>query len=127
MMRPEWIRNQWIVVPVVLAAGTGLWNLYVMAHAGGRIEGRVVDASEQPVAGAEVLLLERGFVAHNEKAKVKSDAVGLFRFDGNQSHALQLEAQAPGLGRSDRQIVRLWFRAQNTRVAEPLRLPGRQP
>ncbi len=62
-----------------------------------------------------------------KRRKTKSDAGGLFRFDGNQSHALQLEAQAPGLGRSDRQVVRLWFRAQDTSVAEPLRLPGRQP
>jgi hypothetical protein len=34
---------------------------------------------------------------------------------------VQLEAEAAGLGRSDRRIVRLMFAAQDTRLAEPLR------
>jgi hypothetical protein len=127
MTVPSWIRSRWVVLPALLGATAVLWNLYVAVHAGGRIEGRVVDAAGRPVAGASVLLFERGFVAHNEKARTRSDEAGIFRFSGNQNHSLQIEAEAPGLGRSERQLVRLWFRAQDTKLNEPLRLGGRLP
>ena len=57
----------------------------------------------------------------------RTDSAGRFRFFGNDNHSLQLEAETAGLGRSDRRVVRLWFRAQNVTLAEPLRLGGKQP
>ena len=50
-----------------------------------------------------------------------------FSFSGNDNHSLQLEAEAAALGRSKRRVVRLWFRAQNVHLAEPLRFAGRLP
>jgi Carboxypeptidase regulatory-like domain len=120
-----WARSRWVYVPVVLATIVTLWNAYVVLHASGEIAGQVVDAAGRPVAGATVLLFERGFVAHTEKTRTKTDAAGSFRFVDNQSHALQLEAEAPGLGRSDRHVVRLWFRAQDRQLRDPLRLQRR--
>ncbi len=79
------------------------------------------DAAGQPVNGASVLLFERGFVTHQERGRATSDAQGVFRFADNRSHSIQLEAEAPGRGRTDRRIVRLWFAAQDVQIAEPLR------
>jgi hypothetical protein len=95
------------------------------SNAGGTVDGRVVDAAGQPVPDASVILLERHFVMHNERQRTRSDDGGYFHFSGNDNHSLQLEAEATGLGRSERRVVRLWFRAQNVRLTEPLRLPIR--
>lgn len=124
---PAWARSRWTIVPGVLAIGIVGWNLYVSAHNSGLVEGLVVDAAGRPVAGATVILFDRGFVTHTEKARTAADAQGRFRFPRNDNHSLQLEASADGLGKSDRRIVRLWFRAQDARLAEPLRLSGARP
>jgi hypothetical protein len=116
--------SRWVIVPGVMALSLMIWLGYVATHDHGVIEGRVIDAAGRPVAGASVLLFERGFVTHQEKSRATSDAEGKFRFDDNRSHSVQLEAEAPGLGRSDRRIVRLMFAAQDTRLAEPLRFPS---
>jgi len=97
------------------------WVAYVGSHNHGIVEGRVVDAAGQPVAGASVQLFERGFVTHQERGRTTSDAQGAFRFTDNRSHSIQLEAAAPGLGRTERRILRLWFAAQDAKIAEPLR------
>ena len=89
--------------------------------------GRSSTQAGGPVADATVILLERHFVMHNERQRTRTDAAGRFRFAGNDNHSLQLEAEAAGLGRSERRVVRLWFRAQNVRLAEPLRLAARLP
>ena len=73
------------------------------------------------MGGASVMLFERGFVTHQERGRAPSDAYGAFRFTDNRSHSIQLEAEAPGLGRSERRIVRLWFAAQDVKLVEPLR------
>jgi hypothetical protein len=67
------------------------------------------------------MLFERGFVTHQERGRATSDADGAFRFTDNRSHSIQLEAEAPGLGRSERRVVRLWFAAQDVKLVEPLR------
>jgi hypothetical protein len=115
------LTSRWVIVPGLMALALLIWLPYVSTHNHGVIEGRVVDAAGRPVAGATVLLFERGFVTHQEKGRTTSDPEGRFRFDDNRSHSVQLEADAPGLGRSDRRIVRLMFAAQDTRIAEPLR------
>lgn len=111
-------------MPGFLALGVAFWNLYVAVHNNGFVEGAVVDVRGQAVAGATVLLFERGFVTHQERNRVVTDASGAFRFTDNRSHSIQLEAEAPGLGRSERRVVRLWFRSQDARLTEPLRLPA---
>ena len=120
----SWITSRWVIVPGGMLLGTLAWLAYVGSHSGGLIEGRVVNAAGQPVAGASVLLFERGFVTHQEKARTTSNDAGEFRFVNNPSHSVQLEAVAPGLGRTERRVVRLWFAGQDTRLAEPLRFPA---
>ncbi|MEP7085574.1 MAG: carboxypeptidase-like regulatory domain-containing protein [Betaproteobacteria bacterium] len=117
----SWARSRWVIVPGIMLVVTLGWLVYVNAHDHGVIEGRVVDAAGQPVAGATVQLFERGFVTHQERGRATSDAQGAFRFGDNRSHSIQLEAEAPGLGRTDRRILRLWFAAQDAKLAEPLR------
>ena len=118
----SWLRSRWVIVPGAMFAFTLAWLAYVDRHSHGLVEGRVVDASGQPVAGAAVLMFERGFVTHQERGRVSTDAQGAFRFTDNRSHSIQLEATAPGFGRSDRRILRLWFAAQDAQLDEPLRL-----
>ncbi len=122
-MRP-WLSSRWVIVPGGMLLVTLAWLAYVGAHAHGRIEGQVVDATGKPVAGASVLLFERGFVTHQERGRVTSDTAGRFLFTDNRSHSVQLEATAPGLGRTDRRIVRLWFAAQDTTLELPLQFPA---
>ena len=117
------LNTRWVIVPGAIALAILFWLAYVGTHNNGVLEGRVIDAAGRPVAGANVLLFERGFVTHQEKGRATSDADGLFRFTDNRSHSVQLEAEAPGLGRTDRRIVRLWFAAQDVRLADPLRFP----
>lgn len=121
MSTRSWATSRWVIVPGAIAVVTLIWLAYVASHNNGIVEGRVVDAAGRPVSGASVLLLERGFVTHQERGRATSDAQGVFRFTDNRSHSIQLEAEAPGLGRTDRRIVRLWFAAQDMRIAEPLR------
>jgi len=116
--------SRFFIVPAVLIIGIGAWNLYVDAHAHGLLEGSVVDAAGKPVADATVILSVHDFVTQVEKARTQTDASGRFRFDDNSSHLIQLEAQDHAR-RSKRVTVRLWFRAQDRVVIEPLRLaPG---
>ncbi|MEO3475412.1 carboxypeptidase-like regulatory domain-containing protein [Roseomonas sp. CAU 1739] len=119
----RWLRSRWVLVPGGLLVTVALWNLYVAANAGGVVEGQVIDSSGAPVQGANVLLYERSFITNNERQRTITGPDGRFRFDGNGSHAVQLQAEGAG-GRSERLTVRLWFRAQNRRLEHPLRLPG---
>lgn len=116
-----WLRSRWVIVPGGMLLFTLAWLAYVGQHDHGLIEGRVVDAAGQPVAEATVLMFERGFVTHQERARATTDGAGRFRFTDNRSHSVQLEAAAPGLGRTERRIVRLWFAAQDTSLEAPLR------
>ena len=127
MTVPQALKNRWVVAPLMMAAMLLVWNGYIVLNDGGVVEGRVVDAAGRPVPDATVILLERNFVMHNERQRTTTDATGRFRFTGNDNHSLQLEAQTTGLGRSERRVVRLWVRAQNIVLAEPLRFAGRLP
>ncbi|MEO8135191.1 MAG: carboxypeptidase-like regulatory domain-containing protein [Betaproteobacteria bacterium] len=119
-----WLRSRWTIVPGGMAIFTLAWLAYVGGHNHGVVEGRVVDAAGQPVASATVTMYERGFVTHEQRGRASSAADGTFRFTDNRSHSIQLEAEAPGLGRTDRRILRLWFAAQDTTLDAPLRFPA---
>jgi hypothetical protein len=124
-MSLRWMRNRWVVVPGVLAVLISGWNLYVAANANGQIEGRVVDQAGQPVPGATVTLFNRSFITNEARARATTDALGRFRFEDNTSHAVQLQAEAPGHGRGERVTLRLWFRAQDVAMHDPLVLATR--
>ena len=115
-----WARNRWVVVPALLAIVIGAWNVHVAANANGVIEGRVVDAAGTPIAGATVTLFNRSFITSEARQTMLTDATGHFRITGNQSHAVQLGAEAPGFAPGPRRTVRLLFRAQDVTLAQPL-------
>ena len=116
------LSSRFVVVPTVIAVIVVVWNLYVVMHAHGLLEGRVIDAAGNPVTGATVTLFTHDFITQVEKTRTKTDAGGRFRFTGNDSHLIQLQAQA-GAASSPRVTIRLWFRAEDRTLSEPLRLP----
>ena len=116
---PPWINNRFIILGVSLVVLIGGWNVYVTAHAHGVVSGTVVDTAGRPLAGALVKLYQRDFVSQQEKARTMSEQDGRFRFDGNASHVVQLQAERDGV-RSPRATIRLWFRAQDTTLPAPL-------
>jgi hypothetical protein len=125
---PRWRRfliNRFVLVPTVIALLVLIWNLYVATHDSGIVRGRVVGPDGEPVTGAAVTLWARNFTTYVERARAVSDDSGRFMIAGNDSHDIQLAAEKAGLGRSPRVRVRLYFRAQEVRLSEPLRLaPG---
>ncbi len=113
-------RSRWVIVPAALLLIVLGWNFYVATHDGGLVEGAVVDGTGRPVQGAEIVLYARSFITNDERGRTRTGEDGAFRFTGNRDHALQLQADAPGLGRSERVTVRLLFRGENTTLAHPL-------
>ena len=116
--------NRFVLVPGAIVLAVALWNIYVATHNNGRLTGHVVDAAGQPVADATVSLWVFNFTTYEEKQRVKTDADGVFRFTNNPSHRIQISAEKPGVGRSQRLPVFLYFRAQDTTLDAPLRLAG---
>jgi hypothetical protein len=122
---PLWRRrllNRFVVVPGAIALAIVVWNLYVATHDNGLVEGRVVDTRGEPVADASVALWVLNFTTYVEKERTRTGPDGRFRFEGNGSHNIQLAAEKRGVGRSARVPVRLYFKAQDVRLREPLRL-----
>jgi hypothetical protein len=120
--RRRWLLNRFVLVAgalVVLAAG---WNAWVVTHNHGRVTGRVIDSGGKPVEGAEVRLWVFNFTTFAEHATTLTGADGSFAFTENPSHNIQLSAEKPGVGRSPRIPVRLYFRSEDVVVREPLRL-----
>jgi hypothetical protein len=123
--RPSWPRlllNRFVLVPALLLLVTAGWNAWVMTHDHGIVAGRVLDAGGMPVEGAEVKLWVFDFATFVVKASTTTKPDGSFRFDNNPSHNIQISAEKPGLGRSERISVRLYFRSVDIRLKEPLRL-----
>ena len=114
--------NRFVLVPGAIVLAVVLWNVYVATHNNGIVTGRVVDAAGHPVADATVGLWIFNFTTYEEKERVKTDADGVFRFTNNPSHKIQISAEKPGVGRSQRMPVFLYFRSQDTELANPLRL-----
>ncbi|HTR83414.1 MAG TPA: carboxypeptidase-like regulatory domain-containing protein [Reyranella sp.] len=114
--------NRFVLVPGVIALATLAWNLYVASHNHGLVTGRVIDAKGEPVADASVALWVYNFTTYQEQMHVKTDSAGNFRFTDNPSHRIQLSAEKPGVGRSERVPVFLYFRAEDFSLDAPLKL-----
>jgi hypothetical protein len=124
---PLWRRlaiNRFVLVPATIAVAIALWNGYVASHDHGIVVGRVVDAAGRPVPDAAVVLWVLNFTTYVEKTRVTTDSGGRFVITNNDSHNIRLAAEKPGVGRSARVPVRLYFRAQDIELNEPLILSG---
>jgi Carboxypeptidase regulatory-like domain len=124
---PLWWRlviNRFVLVPATIAVAVLLWNVYVSTHNHGAVAGRVVDAAGRPVPDATVVLWVLNFTTYVEKTRATTDSAGRFVITDNDSHNIRLAAEKPGVGRSARMPVRLYFRAQDIELREPLMLSG---
>jgi len=127
---PLWrklVLNRFVLVLGVAAVLVLAWNVYVSMHNHGRVSGRVVDASGRPVPGATVVLWVLNFTTYVEKTRATTDVEGRFLIGDNDSHNIRLAAEKPGVGRSARVPVRLYFRAEDIDLSgQPLVLsvPG---
>jgi Carboxypeptidase regulatory-like domain len=119
------LRNRFVWVPLLLVVLIGGWNAWVFTHDHGIIAGRVVDADGKPVGGATVRLWVFNFTTFVEKASTTTAADGSFRFTGNPSHNIQISADRPDAGRSERISVRLYFASEDRELKQPLRLEKR--
>jgi hypothetical protein len=116
----RWVLNRFVLVPAAIAVAVLLWNVYVSMHNHGVVAGRVVDAAGKPVAGATVVLWVLNFTTYVEKTRATTDDAGRFVITDNDSHNIRLAAEKPGVGRSKRTPVRLYFRAEDIELNEPL-------
>jgi hypothetical protein len=122
----RWLRNRFVWVPLLLLVLMVGWNGWVATHNHGIVSGHVVDADGKPVGGATVRLWVFNFTTFVETATTTTQPDGSFRFTGNPSHNIQISADKPGAGRSDRISVRLYFASEDRALARPVRLekPG---
>ena len=123
--RPDWkgwLLNRFVLVPVALMVVALAWNAFVMTHNHGIVAGRVLDASGAPVEGADVQLWVFNFATFSVKASTTTKTDGSFEFTNNPSHNIQVSAEKPGVGRSARISVRLYFQSEDFHLKEPLRL-----
>ena len=116
------LRNRFVAVPLAIAVVVGAWNVYVAQHDDGIVRGEVVGPDGRAVAGATVSMMEQNFTTNSDRGKTLTRADGSFEFTDNRSHNIQLRAEKAGLGRSDVVVVRLYFRAQDVTLREPLRI-----
>ena len=119
------LRNRFVWVPLVLLVLIAGWNAWVFTHNHGIVSGRVVDSSGKPVAGATVRLWVFNFTTFVEKAATTTGPDGSFTFTGNPSHNIQVSADKPDAGRSERVPVRLYFASEDLKLQKPLRLDKR--
>ena len=116
--------GRFVLVPGAIVLATLFWNIHVATHDHGLVVGRVVDPAGNAVADATVALWVYNFTTYQETWHVTTDAAGVFRFTGNPSHRIQVSADKPGVGRSARVPIFLYFRSQDTRMDAPLVLSG---
>jgi len=124
---PSWRRlvlNRFVLVPAAIAVAVVVWNVYVSTHNHGVVAGRVVDPAGRPVPGAMVVLWVLNFTTYVEKTRATTDTAGRFVITDNDSHNIRLAAEKLDFGRSPRIPVRLYFRAQDIELHEPLVLSG---
>ncbi|MCB1491300.1 MAG: carboxypeptidase regulatory-like domain-containing protein [Rhodobiaceae bacterium] len=123
-MRWSWLLNRFVLTFGTIAVFAVVWNIYVAAHDDGIIEGHVVGPDGKPVAGATVVLSERTLLVAKPQDKTTTDAEGRFEFRDHRLHRLYLEADKVGEGHAGPVEYRLYFKGENMRLDEPLKLPG---
>ncbi len=124
---PPWWRlviNRFVLVPAAIGLAVLAWNVYVSTHNHGVIAGTVIDPAGRPVPGATVVLWVLNFTTYVEKTRTTTDSAGRFVITDNDSHNIRVAAEKPDIGRSPRIPVRLYFRAQDIELREPLVLSG---
>jgi Carboxypeptidase regulatory-like domain len=129
-VRPRWqhlLLNRFVLVPGFLILLAAVWNAWVVTHDHGIVAGRVIDSSGAPVDGAEVKLWVFNFTTFAEDTTTKTKADGSFEFTHNPSHNIQVSAEKPGVGRSSRIPIRLYFRSEDVILKQPLRLSNGAP
>ena len=127
MERATWRRllmNRFVIVTATIILAIALWNVYVSTHNHGYVTGLVVDSGGHPVSNAMVVLWVLNFTTFSEKARVNSGRDGRFVLINLDSHHIQVGAEKAGMGRSERVRVRLYFRAQDVQLRDPLVLAG---
>jgi hypothetical protein len=127
MKRQTWRRllvNRFVIVPATIVLTIAVWNVYVSTHDHGYVRGQVVDSTGHPVANARVVLWVLNFTTFVEKASTSTGPDGRFVLINLDSHHIQVGAEKGGTGRSERLPVRLYFRAQDVQLREPLILGG---
>src|SRR6185369_8168668 len=122
---PEWGQS-----PVLLDARPGevVGGLTVALHPAKEYEGRVVEADEKPVAGAEITVLGGGAGATTLvplQTRYHSDSRGAFRFSAPEDAVLEARRDGFTTGRarvdySVRVSGRLTIRLKETTAATPL-------
>jgi hypothetical protein len=128
MNRRAFLSSRFFLVPAAAIVALICWNIYVGAHAHGVVTGRVLRSDGTPAAGATIVFYERNITSRFlERARATADETGSFRFDGNRSHQVRLDAIGPDSQHAEPRILRLWFAAQDVRIREPLVLPAPRP
>src|SRR5215831_5478725 len=105
MERAVWRRllvNRFVVVTAAIALAIALWNIYASTHDHGYVTGSVVDSAGRPVANATVVLWVLNFTTFAERARVNTGRDGRFFLINLDSHHIQVGAEKPGIGRSER-------------------------
>lgn len=120
MRAPAFLLNRFTLTFGGIALAAVAWNLYVVAHDGGRLSGRVVAADGAPVEGAVVVLSRRTVTSVERVADTRSGADGRFVFEQHGQYAVVLSARKGGVGSAPRRTVKLWFRNQDRDLNEPL-------
>jgi hypothetical protein len=116
------VRHRFVAVPLAIVIAVLGWNAYVVTHDDGIVRGRVVGPDGRPLAEATVTMMEQNFTTNSDRGKTMTHEDGAFEFTDNRSHNIQLRAEKPGVGRSGVVVVRLYFRAQDVTLREPLRV-----
>ena len=116
------VRHRFVAVPLLIGIAVIGWNAYVATHNGGIVRGVVLGPDGRPLAGATVTMMEQNFTTNSDRGKTMTREDGAFELTDNRSHNIQLRAEKPGVGRSDLVVVRLYFRAQDVTLREPLRV-----
>jgi hypothetical protein len=109
--------HRFVAVPLALIILVSGWNTYIALNGDGIIQGVVRDGSGATMAGATVIFFERNSAYFEERQRTMTNAQGVYRFTDMQFYIGQLEARTTDGRQSQRHLLRLWFRAQNTDVA----------
>ena len=120
----SFLLNRYMVTLGAIGMLVAVWNLYVVFNDDGIVAGRVVDPNDKPVAGASVTLYQKTLYVAEPRDKTTTDARGLFQFSGHNYYRIWLEAVKEDVGKSEKKEYRLYFRGQNLRLTEPLRVVG---